>query len=196
MIKIGITGGIGSGKSVVGELLKIHQIPLYIADKESKILTATSLTIRKQLTDLFGTDIYNEHGINRSKLSSLIFNDPKTLQVVNSIIHPAVKADFNSWIKKQHSEWCAFESAILFESGFDQSVDVRLFVSAPLEIRIKRAIKRDSLSREDVLKRINNQTPEEKLIPKCDYTIYNDDIQAVIPQVEKFIRHIQMINKV
>lgn len=191
MIKIGITGGIGSGKSVIGELLKIHQIPLYIADKESKILTTTSSVIRKQLTDLFGTDIYNEQGINRNKLASLIFDDHKTLQIVNSIIHPEVKSHFNSWVNNQHSKWCAFESAILFESGFDQDVDIRLMVSAPLELRIERAIKRDKLSRENILKRIKNQMPEETLISRCDYVIYNDDIQAVIPQVEKFIKHIE-----
>lgn len=187
MIKIGITGGIGSGKSIVATILEISGIPVYIADIESKQLTATSLIIRKKLIQLFGNEIYTPEGINKKLLASHIFNNPEYLQQVNAIIHPEVNRHFLEWVEKQNSDFCAIESAILFESGFDQSVNISLMVYAPLELRIQRALKRDGISRDEIVRRINNQYPDEIKKEKAGYVIYNDNNQALLPQIKTFI---------
>ena len=124
MIKIGITGGMGSGKSVVSSLFTVAGIPVYVADDESKRLTETSPVIRKKLKALFGDDIYINESLDRKRLASLIFSNVELLNKVNSIFHPVVKEDFKKWASKLSSKFCAMESAILFESGFDKYVDV------------------------------------------------------------------------
>ncbi|WP_455641134.1 dephospho-CoA kinase [Parabacteroides sp.] len=191
MIKIGITGGIGSGKSVVASLLQLYGIPVYVADTESKILTDNSPVIREKLTALFGKDIYTEKGLNKKLLASYIFSDPECLQKVNAIIHPEVNRHFSEWTKRQKSDICAIESAILFESGFDKVVDKSLMVYAPAELRIERAILRDTVSREEIIRRIDNQMPDEIKKDRSDYVIYNDDIQALLPQIEKLLASLQ-----
>ena len=126
MIKIGITGGIGSGKSVVASLLALSGVPVYIADEESKWLTNNSPVIREKLTALFGPEIYTNEGLNKKLLASHIFNNPEQLQQVNQIIHPEVNRHFSAWVERQTSPLCAIESAILFESGFYKVVDISL----------------------------------------------------------------------
>lgn len=188
MIKIGITGGIGSGKSIVASLLNLHGIPVYLADTESKILTATSPVIREKLIALLGKELYTEEGLlNKKLLASYIFSNPEYLKEVNAIIHPEVKRHFTEWAERQLSEFCAIESAILFESGFNQTVDKSLMVYAPLELRIGRAMQRDNVSREEIINRINNQLPDETKKEWSDYVIHNDDIQALLPQVGRFL---------
>jgi len=187
MIRIGLTGGIGSGKTTVASLLAIEGIPVYIADEESKKLSDTSLVIREKLTDLIGKDIYTGNGLNRQRLASLIFGNPVLLEEVNKIIHPVVQEHFLQWCSKQTNEICIIESAILFESGFDKIVDIRLLVYAPIEKRIERVRSRNNLSYEEVKKRINNQLSDEVKKELADFTIYNDDLQALIPQISNFI---------
>lgn len=191
MIKIGITGGIGSGKSVVASLLVLSGIPVYIADTESKRLTETSPVIREQLTALLGNDLYTEKGLNKKLLASHIFNHPDTLRQVNAIIHPEVNRDFSAWAERQGAPFCAIESAILFESGFDRFVDLRLMVYAPMELRIRRALCRDTASRSEVIARIQSQLPDEIKKERSDYTVYNDDRQALIPQIGAFITYLR-----
>lgn len=191
MIKIGITGGIGSGKSVVASLLVLSGIPVYIADTESKRLTETSPVIREQLTALLGNDLYTEKGLNKKLLASHIFNHPDTLRQVNAIIHPEVNRDFSAWAERQGAPFCAIESAILFESGFDRFVDLRLMVYAPMELRIRRALCRDASSRSEVIARIQSQLPDEIKKERSDYTVYNDDRQALIPQIGAFITYLR-----
>ena len=137
MIKIGITGGIGSGKSVVASLLALSGVPVYIADEESKWLTNNSPVIREKLTALFGPEIYTNEGLNKKLLASHIFNNPEQLQQVNQIIHPEVNRHFSAWVERQTSPLCAIESAILFESGFYKVVDISLMVYAPRELPSK-----------------------------------------------------------
>lgn len=191
MIKIGITGGIGSGKSVVASLFRLSGIPVYIADKESKRLTETSPVIRKKLTDLFGADLYTENGLNKKLLASYIFSNPAMLKQVNGIIHPEVNRDFTAWTEAQDTPFCAIESAILFESGFDRAVDISLMVYAPMELRMARALKRDAVSRSELINRIKTQMPDEIKKEHSDYVIYNDDRQALIPQIGKFITYLR-----
>ncbi|MDD2437930.1 MAG: dephospho-CoA kinase [Massilibacteroides sp.] len=188
MIKIGITGGIGSGKSIVSELFRLYGIPVYIADVESKRLTETSPIIKKGLSDLAGNDIYTEQGLNKKKLATLIFNDKQMLNQVNKIIHPEVSCHFEHWVKQQTSSVCAIESAILFESGFNTFVDKTLLIFAPEALRIKRACKRDQTSAELVRQRIRNQLSDNIKKEWCDYVLYNDDKTALIPQIYALLK--------
>lgn len=187
MIKIGITGGIGSGKSVVAALLELSGIPVYIADTESKLLTATSPVIREKLVALFGEELYTADGLDKKRLASHIFGNPERLGQVNAIIHPEVNRHFLAWAERQNAPVCAIESAILFESGFNRVVDTTLMVYAPMEIRIRRALERDAVSREEIIRRIESQLPDEVKKEKSDYVIFNDGEKALLPQITAFL---------
>jgi dephospho-CoA kinase len=190
MTTIGITGGIGSGKSVVLSLLETHGIPVYIADRESKRLVASSTAIREQLTALLGADVYDSNGLNRRRMASLIFNDPVLLAQVNAIIHPEVARHFQSWVQQQSTRYAALESAILFESGFDRLVDVRVMIDAPRPLRLQRVMERDGLPEAEVLRRMENQLPDEIKKERSDYLVFNDEKQALIPQIEMLISNL------
>ena len=187
MIKIGITGGIGSGKSVVASLFQLLGVPVYIADEESKRLTNQSMTIRRQLIAHYGEAIYTAEGLNKPLLAAKIFQDPAQRRIVNGIIHPEVKHHFEAWAAQQETPLCAIESAILFESGFDQVVDTHLMVYAPKALRIERATTRDAASREAIQQRIESQMADEKKRELADHLIYNDNQQPLIPQVTALI---------
>ena len=188
MKKLGITGGIGAGKSVVISFLQSMQIPVYIADEAAKRLMNTSHQIRKQLINEFGAAVYENDCLNKALLTTLIFNQEKNLKLVNAIVHPVVKEDFLSWSKKYENQpVVALESAILFESGFHRLMDCVWTVWAPTDIRIDRVINRENSDRENVLKRIENQLPEEEKGRLSDQIIKNDNIQPLIPQIETLI---------
>ncbi|WP_456087362.1 dephospho-CoA kinase [Parabacteroides sp.] len=187
MIKVGITGGIGSGKSVVAALLELSGIPVYIADTESKLLTTTSPVIREKLMALFGEELYTADGLDKKRLASHIFGNPKRLEQVNAIIHPEVNRHFLAWADKQDAPACAIESAILFESGFNRIVDTTLMVYAPMEVRIARALERDAVPREEIMRRIESQLPDEVKKEKSDYVIFNGVEQALLPQITAFL---------
>ena len=187
MIKIGITGGIGSGKSVVASLFQLLGVPVYIADEESKRLTNQSMTIRRQLIAHYGEAIYTAEGLNKPLLAAKIFQDPAQRRIVNGIIHPEVKHHFKAWAAQQETPLCAIESAILFESGFDQVVDTHLMVYAPKALRIERATTRDAASREAIQQRIESQMADEEKRELADHLIYNDNQQPLIPQVTALI---------
>lgn len=187
-IKIGITGGIGSGKSVVSRLLEVMGIPVYIADVESKRLTNTDLFIREELVALLGEKVYENGVLNKPLLASYLFGHPDHAARVNAIIHPRVKEDFRRWVQKRNNlPWVGMESAILIESGFASEVDVIVMVYAPLEVRIQRAIRRDSTTRELVMKRIQSQMSDEEKREQACFVIVNDDETPLIPQVLKLI---------
>lgn len=192
MIKLGITGGIGSGKSTVSELFTLLGIPVYIADKESKRLTETSVVIKEQLIALFGEELYQDGVLNKALLASYIFNDTEKLEKVNKIIHPVVGNDFNKWVElNKTSKIVAQEAAILFESGFDKLVDKVIVVYTPLEMRIERTMKRDGVSREKVLERIQNQMSDEKKVELSDFVIVNDGTLSLIEQVLDVIKELK-----
>lgn len=184
MIKLGITGGIGSGKSTVSEIFALCGIPVYIADVESKKLVATSSVICEKLIGLFGKELYEGGMLNKALLASHIFNDKEKLQTVNAIIHPEVEKDFRLWVESHGQyEVVAHEAAILFESGFDALMDKIVMVYTPLEMRIQRTIKRDNTSYEKVLERIQNQMPDEEKAKLSDFVIVNDGTRSLIEQV-------------
>jgi len=185
---IGLTGGIGSGKSIVSLLLTIMGIPVYIADTESKRLTESSPVIREKLTKKFGADLYAEGKLNKALLASLIFGNEANRNYANSVIHPVVRNDFKEWkVRQAPSPLAVIETAILFETGLVHSVDVSVTVAAPEDLRIRRVELREGWSRDSILSRIRSQFPEEEKIRCSDYVIYNDNKQALIPQVEKMI---------
>lgn len=188
MIKLGITGGIGSGKSTVSKLFSMLGIPVYIADIESKRLVATSIVIKEKLIRLFGEELFTEGVLNKPLLASYIFNDKEKLETVNKIIHPEVKKDFDEWVDN-HSQYniIAQESAILFESGFNRFVDKVITVYAPQEIRIERTIAREGISRDKVLERIQSQMCDEEKVKLSDFIIVNDDTKSLIEQVSEII---------
>ena len=189
MIKIGITGGIGSGKSVVAELLQVMNVPVYNADEASKNILKNDDFIRNKLRNLLGDTIFFPNGeLNRSQMASLIFNDPGLLSQTNAIIHPAVFDDFERWSQQQSSNIVGCESAIIFESGFNRRLDYVIMVSAPEEIRIARAAARDHAGKEQIIKRMKNQMPDDEKARLADFIVINDGRQAIIPQVRKLFQ--------
>ena len=187
MIRLGITGGIGSGKSVVSQLLRVMDIPVYDSDIESKRLTVSDEGIRTQLIELIGTEVYLEDGsLNKPLLASWLFSCEEHTLKVNNIIHPVVKNDFLSWIKVQEEAGymtCGIESAILIEAGFLDVVNKVLVVTSSLETRIERTIQRDHVTRESVIKRMAQQMDDEEKKEKADYVIYNDANIPIVPQL-------------
>lgn len=191
MFIIGITGGIGSGKSTVSRLFTLLGIPVYIADIESKKLTATSPVIKIKLIEAFGEDLYNDDVLNKPLLASYIFNDKKKLQIANDIIHPEVKKHFLSWLSIHKSyPVVAHEAAILFESGLNTLMNKVVMVYAPLDIRIDRVTKRDAASRLQIEERINSQMPDEEKAKLSDYVIINDGQHSLISQTLKLLNEI------
>jgi dephospho-CoA kinase len=193
MIKTGITGGIGSGKSTVSELMRIMHIPVYNADDASKNILKTNQLIQEKLKKLLGESIFSGGELNKAQMASLIFNNPDLLSKVNAIIHPAVFDDFEKWSNNQKSEIVACESAIIFESGMNHYLDCIIMVSAPVEIRIKRAMLRDNVKEEQIMKRIKNQLPDEEKVKLSDFILVNDDRHAIIPQLNKILKQIKNI---
>lgn len=186
-IKIGITGGIGSGKSIVSRLLTLTGIPVYKTDTEAKRLMLSDTGIREGLTALAGNEVYNEKGLNKAFLASYIFGHPEHLKQVNAIVHPRVRDDFRLWAGKARQEIVAMESAILLEAGFTNEVDKIVMVYAPSEVRIARAIRRDSATRKEVERRIQSQMDDEKKRGAADFVIVNDGETPLIPQVLSLI---------
>ena len=186
-IKIGITGGIGSGKSIVSRLLTLTGIPVYQTDTEAKRLMLSDTGIREGLTALAGNEVYNEKGLNKAFLASYIFGHPEHLKQVNAIVHPRVRDDFRLWAGKARQEIVAMESAILLEAGFINEVDKIVMVYAPSEVRIARAIRRDSATRKEVERRIQSQMDDEKKRGAADFVIVNDGETPLIPQVLSLI---------
>ena len=184
MKKIGITGGIGSGKSVISHILKTMGYPIYDSDYWAKYLMNNDKTINKALTNKFGPKTYSSEGLNRAFLAQQIFNNTENLAYVNSVVHPIVGNHFLQWAKKQNSNLVFIESAILFSSGFDKIVDKTIFVNAPQDIRLKRAILRDNTTTEAITARIKNQTKGDTFAYKnSDFIIQNDNKTLIIPQI-------------
>ncbi|HKM94402.1 MAG TPA: dephospho-CoA kinase [Prolixibacteraceae bacterium] len=184
MIKVGLTGGIGAGKSMVCNIFSKLGIPVYVADTEAKLLMNTNPAIRQQLLALFGKNIYLENDVlDRKKLSEIIFNDKIALAKVNAIVHPIVRKHFDKWADLQKSAYVIQEAAILFESGQNIHFDKIILLTAPYEVKIERVMKRDNVSREKVIERMNNQLTDEEKILKSDFIINNDNISMVLPQV-------------
>ncbi len=196
MIRIGITGGIGSGKSFVAQLMHSHfDIPVYDCDSEAKRLTNESPAIRQALTTLVGADLYKKERLDKTMLAKFLFCNEKNAKQVEAVIHPAVREDFRKWICEQTSTIVAMESAILYESGFENEVDYVLFVNAKESTRIMRAMKRDNAEQEQVEERIRRQHSEDMKL-RADFLIENEqDVtsQTLINSLKEIIIQLEKI---
>lgn len=182
--KVGITGGIGSGKSFIAKIFKAMGVPFYDADKEAKSLMIRSEAIRKGLIHAFGSEVYFENGeLNRNWLSAQVFNDPNKLAILNNIVHPIVIQDAVDWANAQTSCYSLKEAALLFESGSYKTLDYTILVVAPEDIRIERVMERDKVTREEVQNRINKQMSDEEKMKLADFIIVNDGVQPILPQL-------------
>lgn len=181
---LGITGGIGSGKSVVSRVIQNMNIPVYDCDKEAKRLNETDPIIREKLKMIVGCHVYNDNGLlNKSVLAEYLFKSQEHTKEINKIIHPRVREDFQEWLTTQSTSMVGIESAILFESGFDNLADVIIQVSAPKTLRIERTIKRDHTNKQAVEQRINKQYDDTKIKELADYRLINDNRHPLLPQI-------------
>lgn len=190
MVKIGITGGIGSGKSFVCRMFAELGFPIYDCDSEAKRLMTESVEIKQRLTSLIGENAYEGSTLNKPVIAKYLFADKDNAQRVNSIVHPVVKRDFLTWAKSQSSPIVIQECAILFESGFEDTVDKTIEVYAPESIRLQRAMSRDNAQESQIRARMAQQMPEEEKKAKADFVIINDGETNIKLQIDNIISKI------
>ncbi len=183
MLKIGLTGGIGSGKSTVAKVFEVLGIPVYYADERAKELMHTNELLQQQLILHFGKATYTNGKLNRKHLASIVFADKEKLDLLNSLVHPVTIADSEEWFRKQTSPYVIKEAALLFESGATEGLDYIIAVTAPATIRIKRVMDRDQVTAEEVKKRMASQIDENIKTRLCDFIITNNEQQMILPQV-------------
>ncbi len=189
MLKIGVTGGIGSGKSVVAKIIESLNYPVFYSDSVAKELIDSDDSIKAGLIDLFGKELYAKGTLDKAALANYIFTNPKAKEKVNALIHPKVRIAFEEFAQKNQELPFVFnEAAILFETGGHINFDKIIIVTAPEEIRIKRVQERDGVTRTQVLDRMNNQWSDERKVPLADFQIINDGERPVIEQVESVLK--------
>ena len=183
MLKIGLTGGIGSGKSTVAHIFEVLGIPVYYADTEAKKLMGASEELKASITRAFGEEAYVDGRLNREYIAAQVFNNDKKIELLNSLVHPATIKDAEEWIKIQRAAYVIKEAALIFESGSNKNLDYVIGVQSPLELRIKRVMDRDNIPADQVKARMNQQMDDDLKLRLCDYVIVNDEHEMVIPQV-------------
>tara|TARA_B110000003_G_scaffold275119_1_gene316843 strand:+ start:1425 stop:2021 length:597 start_codon:yes stop_codon:yes gene_type:complete len=191
---IGLTGGIGSGKSTVAKMFEKLGVPIYISDEKARFLMENSDVIKKRIVKLFGVNAYHDNSLNRSFIASKVFNNSILLSKLNAIVHPEVKIDFEYWLSKQKSVYVIKEVAILFETNSQSNFDYIISVVAPLKDRVKRIIKRGRQSESDILSIIKNQLPDSDKIKLSDFVIFNDLISNT--ETEILNLHNKILNKI
>ncbi len=190
MKRIGLTGGIGSGKSFIAQIIEHMGYPVYYSDARAKELTKSNPTIKMGLISLFGEEVYEGNQLNAELIASKIFNDDELRTKVNELIHPIVRADFENWALNQKSKLVFNEAAILFETASYRNFDATILVCAPTELKIERVMKRENCSREAVLERMYKQWPDEEKLKLADYSILNDNEKPVLTQIEAVINEL------
>lgn len=183
MLKVGLTGGIGAGKSTVAQIFKVFGIPVYQADQEAKRLMQTNTSLIEKIREAFSDKAYVEGILDRKFLSSIVFNDKQKLELLNSIVHPFTIQDGKEWMKKQTSPYAIKEAALIFESGSQGEFDCLIGVFAPTTLRIHRTIQRDKVEREKVLSRMEKQLDESIKMKLCDHVLINNEQTLLVPQV-------------
>ena len=183
MKKIGLTGGIGVGKTFVSKIFQKMGYSVFLADLHAKKCIHESDDLKNEIKKKFGNEIYQKGVLQKDRLSNIVFNDTKKLQELNSLVHPFVQRRFEDWCKNQQSKFVIKEAAILFESEAYKGLDGVICVSAPFQKRIERVMKRDNCTKEDVIKRIENQMPQEKKEKLSDFVILNNDKKELLPQI-------------
>lgn len=180
---IGLTGGIGSGKSVVAKVFATLGIPVFNADVEAKLIMQSSPEIKSKLIEQFGASIYSDKGLEKEKLAAIVFKDPFQLQLLNTIVHPITIQAAKDWASRQNSPYVIKEAALIFESGSSEGLFKVIGVTAPLSLRIHRVMQRDEVTKEQVEARMRNQISDTIKMRLCDFVIHNDNQKMVIPQV-------------
>ncbi len=198
MLRIGLTGGIGSGKTTVAHIFEVLGMPVYYADDAAKRLMNEEANLKQKLIQHFGEESYVEGKLNRAYLSSVVFSNTEKTSLINSIIHPATIADAEAWMLQQQAPYALKEAALIFESGAEKNLDLVIGVSAPLPIRLQRVMKRDAIDEAAVLARMQKQMNEEEKMSRCDFVVINDDETLLIPQViaihEQLLQNIERLH--
>ena len=187
---VGLTGGIGSGKSVILEVFSSYGVPCYQADNRAKELMQKSPELIRQIKVLFGEDIYQDKKLNRSKLADIVFGDKKKLKSLNALVHPLVNKDFQFFLNQQNTAYVIKEAAILFETGGAKDCDETILVTAPEKLRIQRVMKRDKINAEHIKSRMSHQWSDEKKIPLANYVINNIDWDKTFKKIEEIHKKI------
>jgi dephospho-CoA kinase len=183
VLRVGLTGGIGSGKTTVAKIFELLAVPVYYADNAAKRIMNEDEELKAVIQQQFGREAYKNGELDRSYLASKVFNDPFQLEILNALVHPATIRDAARWMNQQQTPYTIKEAALIFESGAAEQLDYIIGVSAPAEIRIKRTMERNNSSYDEVIKRMDNQLDEKIKMKLCDFVIYNDEQQLLIPQV-------------
>lgn len=183
MLKIGLTGGIGSGKTMVARIFELLGIPVYYADAAAKTIMNEDESLKALIVEHFGKAAYTDGTLNRAYISSIVFQNKEKLALLNSLVHPATIRAAEKWMQQQQAAYAIKEAALIFESGSQNGLDLVIGVYAPKSLRILRTMQRDTISRDEVLKRMSNQVNEELKMKLCDFVIYNNEQQLLIPQV-------------
>ena len=183
MLRVGLTGGIGSGKSTVARIFEILQVPVYDADKSARQLMNESPSVREAVLKNFGAKSYSDNILDRKFISEIVFNDPRQLAILNAIVHPATLKHAKEWFASRSGLYAIKEAALLFEAGAEKDLDYVIGVSSPLALRMQRIHQRDNLSTADIHARIEKQMDEAEKIKRCDFVLYNDEKQLLLPQV-------------
>jgi dephospho-CoA kinase len=183
MLKIGLTGGIGSGKSTVARIFEVLGIPVYYADQAARDLMNNDPELKKQIIAEFGSGTFTDGQLNRAWLADQVFGNPEKLAILNSFVHPVTMRHADAWMKDQVSAYAIKEAALIFEGKLEKYFDFIIGVTAPENLRLERAVQRDHSKPESVLQRMRQQMDETKKISLCDFVIVNDEKQAILPQV-------------
>lgn len=183
MIKVGLTGGIGSGKSTVAKVFEVLGLPVYYADDAAKRLMNEDAELKQKIKEIFGDDIYDGDLLDKKQLASIVFNNPEKLNTLNKLIHPQTIKDAAAWMEKQTSAYTIKEAALIFESGAQQHLDYVIGVAAPAPLRIQRTMHRDKITREEVITRMDKQMDETIKMKLCDFIINNDEQEMLLPQI-------------
>ncbi len=185
ILKVGVTGGIGSGKSIVTKVFSLLGIPVLDADSVAKTIMDEDEILKQKIIQLFGKDAYENKKLNRKFIANIVFNDAEKLESLNALIHPATIAAADKWMQLQTASYAIKEAALIFESSAIASLDYVIGVYAPQELRIKRIMERDKISEAEVMNRINKQIDEAIKMRLCDFVIVNDEQQLIISQIIK-----------
>ena len=183
MLHIGLTGGIGSGKTTVAKIFELLGIPVYYADDAAKKMMNEDDELKAAIQNQFGKEAYNNGELNRAYLSTKVFNDPFQLEKLNALVHPATIRDATKWMAQQKASYTIKEAALIFESGSSEYLDYVIGVYAPSQLRIKRTMERNHMDYDEVIQRMDKQLDEDMKMKLCDFVIYNDEKQLLIPQV-------------
>ncbi len=183
MLKIGLTGGIGGGKSTVAKVFEVLGMPVYYADDAAKKLMNEEGPLKQQIQKIFGATAYRNGQLDRKYVADIVFKKPDKLQLLNALVHPATINDAQKWMQRQRTSYAIKEAALIFESGAQQQLDYVIGVFAPTPLRIQRTMQRDGITEEEVIARINKQLDENSKMQLCDFVIINDEEQLLIPQV-------------